>query len=107
MQAKIGFILSIIAMALNAIIFLVLIFDPLSLPFRLFAVLIVLLLSPLVIIVLAMLVVGVVLIGTGRTKAGGVIMIVFSCVSVFFAMESFFIPLVLGIIGGVLARKGR
>ena len=107
MQAKIGFILSLIATVANTIIYLVLIFDPLSLPVGLLAALIVLLLFPLVTIVFVMLVVSVVLIGTGRTKVGGVLMIVFSCISVFFAIESFFIPLGLGIAGGILARKNR
>ncbi len=60
-------------------------------------------LKVLAIVVLALVVTGTILIGVGKRKPGGIIMIVGSAVGFLCAMIWWFIPLAVGVTGGILA----
>lgn len=55
------------------------------------------------VIVACVLALATVLVATGKTVAGGILMILFSLLGFVFALIWWFVPLVLGIAGGILA----
>lgn len=109
-RAVIGPILSIAATVMYGITYFTLVINPeMSIPVNFFTLILFIAFAPMImffmvigIIVVIMLIVGAVMNAFGKTKAGGIITIVFSCVGIFFAAFSYFIPLGLGIAGGIL-----
>lgn len=68
------------------------------------------LLTPFILILVMMSIVaciltilGTILTGVGKTKAGGILVIVGSAIGFFFAITVYLIPLIVGIVGGILA----
>ena len=59
------------------------------------------------VVIVASMVLGVVLIATGRTVPGGILVLAFSGFGFLLSMFMYFIPLVLGVAGGILALNEK
>ncbi|MEX2680013.1 MAG: hypothetical protein Q6373_000295 [Candidatus Sigynarchaeota archaeon] len=64
-------------------------------------------LKVLAIVVFGLVITGAILTAVGKTKPGGIIMIVGSAVGCFFALFWYFIPLAVGITGGILTLVNK
>jgi hypothetical protein len=113
--ARIGFVLSCIAAVIYAITYISLVADPtVEIPINFMTVILLMAFAPFIvafavigIIVIIGLAIGVILIAAGKSKAGGIVVIVFSGIGVFMAAFCYFIPLGLGIAGGIVAIVGK
>jgi hypothetical protein len=59
------------------------------------------------IVAIVMVAIAAILIGVGKTKPGGILLIVFSCIAFLAASVLFYIPMGIGIIGGILALNEK
>lgn len=111
-----GFILSLISAVIYAYLLIVFIFNGPSLSISndvlsalVGSLLIIILLPFIIALIIASIVaciltiLGTILTGVGKTKAGGTLVIVGAAIGFFFALNVWLIPLIVGIVGGILA----